>query len=100
MGKFTATCPGVPFDPAAARYHHICQWLPGDLKSTGQAIRILVAEDTDFRHPSRAGTTTTLLIHTSQGDLLVQPGDWLVRADGDTWQGMKTNPVADQQRFS
>jgi hypothetical protein len=93
LGKYRAPCPGVSATPEAIRYRSVVQWLPGDMATAGRAIGTLMAENVDFSHPSGMGETTTLLMHTSQGDLLANPGDWLVRPEGGHWQVMSTSPL-------
>ncbi|MFJ5951384.1 hypothetical protein [Streptomyces noursei] len=64
----------------------IFQWQPANLEATGRVIGTLMWDGIDFHHPSGTGATTTLLIRTLQGDLLAEPGHWLVRTDVNTWQ--------------
>ncbi|MFF1678340.1 hypothetical protein ACFVYG_20160 [Streptomyces sp. NPDC058256] len=74
------------------RYRHALQWKPGDLGAAGLLLGTLMAEGIDFRHPSGMGATTTLLLHTGRGDLLAEPGNWLVSADRGNWQVLDTCP--------
>ncbi|MER5372565.1 hypothetical protein [Streptomyces sp. NPDC002553] len=97
MGDHRAACPGVPADPQATRYRHVVQWKPSDLARARMLIGTLVAEGIEFRHPSGTGDTTTLLLRTPQGDLLADPGDWLVRPDDGDWRVMKASPLAAEE---
>lgn len=72
-------------------------WQPGDLAAAGPVIGYLLAKGADFDHPSGTGATTTLRLHTPDGDLLAQPGDWLVHADGDHWQVVSAHAFANGQ---
>ncbi|MGW3928723.1 hypothetical protein ACWECC_11535 [Streptomyces microflavus] len=98
LGDRSAPCPGVPADPQATRYRRVLQWLPGDIATAGKTLGALLAEDVDFRHPSGTGATTTLLMHTPEGDeLLAEPGEWLVLPDGGHWQVRSDNPLSADQ---
>ncbi|MFD7861556.1 hypothetical protein [Streptomyces sp. NPDC059783] len=72
----------------------IFQWQPADLAAIGRIISTLMRDGVDFHHPSGMGATTTLLIRTPQGDLLAEPGHWLVRTDSSTWQVTKDSASA------
>jgi hypothetical protein len=54
------------------------RWVPGDLVMAGELIGWLIAHGGDFRHPSGMGETTTLAIRTLEGEMLAQPGDWII----------------------
>ncbi|MFD8900539.1 RAD23 family protein [Streptomyces ardesiacus] len=72
-------------------------WQPGDPTATGQLLGYLAANGADFDHPSGHGATTTLRLNTPSGPLLVQPGDWLVHADGAHWQTVTAHTFANGQ---
>jgi hypothetical protein len=62
------------------------QWRPGDLLAAGEMVGLLLASGADFHHPSGMGDTTTLAIHTLEGEMLAQPGDWIARGlRGEFW---------------
>ena len=55
------------------------RWTPGDFGAAGALVGWLMGAGADFHHPSGGGSTTTLAIHTLEGDMLAQPGDWIIR---------------------
>lgn len=55
------------------------QWQPGDLAAAGELVGWLMAAGCDFHHPSGGGDSTTLAIRTLEGEMLAQPGDWIIR---------------------
>lgn len=55
------------------------QWDPGDFAATGVLVGWLMGAGVDFHHPSGSGAATTLAIRTLEGDMLAQPGDWIIR---------------------
>ena len=55
------------------------RWEPDDLEAAGTLVGWLMASGVEFNHPSGAGGTTTLAIHTLEGDMLANPGDWIIR---------------------
>lgn len=55
------------------------QWNPSDPAATGRLVGWLMASGADFHHPSGGGASTTLAIRTLEGDMLTQPGDWIIR---------------------
>ncbi|MFH8257568.1 hypothetical protein [Streptomyces roseolus] len=68
-------------------------WRPDDLAIAGTLIGYLFAEPEAprFDHPSGTGATTTLRLLLPDGDLLVQPGQWLVHATGGHWQAVSAH---------
>lgn len=54
------------------------RWMPGDLGAAGAMVGWLMGR-ADFHHPSGSGGTTTLAIRTLEGEMLAQPGDWIIR---------------------
>jgi len=55
------------------------QWLPGDLGAAGACVGWLMAAGVDFHHPSGLGDSITLAIRTLEGEMVAQPGDWILR---------------------
>lgn len=55
------------------------RWEPGNLALAGGMAGWLVGAGVDFRHPTGYGATTTLAIVTLEGEMLAQPGDWIIR---------------------
>ncbi len=55
------------------------QWRPDQFPEVGVVIGWLMANGVDFHHPSGRGGTTTLAIRTLEGEMLAQPGDWIIR---------------------
>ncbi len=55
------------------------QWLPGNLEAAGRLVGELLAAGADFHHPSGLGETTTLVIRTLEGEMVAQPGDWVIK---------------------
>jgi len=55
------------------------RWTPDQFPEVGAVIGWLMAAGCDFRHPSGTGGTTTLAIRTLEGEMLTQPGDWIIR---------------------
>ena len=55
------------------------QWNPGDLLAAGTLVGVLLAAGADFHHPDGMGDATTLAIRTLEGEMLAQPGDWIIR---------------------
>jgi hypothetical protein len=54
------------------------RWVPGDLVKAGELVGWLIAHGAGFHHPSGMGETTTLAIRTLEGEMLAQPGDWII----------------------
>lgn len=63
------------------------QWNPGDLGTAGRVVGSLMARGVEFNHPSGSGATTTLAIHTLEGVMVAQPGDWVIIGNepGEAW---------------
>lgn len=55
------------------------RWDPSDLGNAGTVVGWLMGHGCDFHHPSGSGGTTTLAIRTLEGEMLAQPGDWIIR---------------------
>jgi hypothetical protein len=55
------------------------RWNPGDLEAAGEVVGTLLADGVDFRHPTGMGATTTLALPTLEGEMVAQPGDWIIR---------------------
>jgi hypothetical protein len=55
------------------------QWRPDQYPDVGVTIGWLMANGVDFHHPSGTGDTTTLAIRTLEGEMVAQPGDWIIR---------------------
>lgn len=73
------------------------QWQPGDLGAAGTMVGWLMHDGVDFRHPSGAGETTTLMIRQdSSGPVLVHPGWWVIRQERD---GKATYSTLDPKDF-
>ncbi|MFF9158353.1 hypothetical protein ACF1AB_39705 [Streptomyces sp. NPDC014846] len=72
-------------------------WQPGNLAAAGALVGYLMANGTAFDHPSGTGATTLLRLRLPGGDLLAQPGQWLVHADGDHWQVVTAHAFASGQ---
>ena len=58
---------------------HAWQWIPGDLAAAGELVGVLFAAGVFVGHPAGMGSTTTLAIHTLEGTMTAQPGDWVIR---------------------
>ena len=54
-------------------------WYPGNLDVAGGVVGWLMGNGCDFHHPSGGGATTTLAIRTLEGEMIAQPGDWIIR---------------------
>ncbi|MFJ5951369.1 hypothetical protein [Streptomyces noursei] len=81
----------------SATTRHAFPWQPADLEAADKLIGYLMAKSTTFDHPSGPGATTTLRLRLRDGDLLVQPGEWLVHADSDHWQVVSAHAFANGQ---
>jgi hypothetical protein len=55
------------------------RWEPGDLVQAGLVIGELLAAGVDSNHPDGMGGTTTLAIHTLEGVMTAEPGDWILK---------------------
>lgn len=55
------------------------RWDPVDMEKAMGMISWLMAHQADFHHPSGMGDRTTLIIRTLEGEMLAQPGDWIIR---------------------
>jgi len=55
------------------------RWEPSDLLKAGLLVGWLMACGVDFYHPSGIGDTTTLAIKTPDGEVIADPGDWIVK---------------------
>jgi len=55
------------------------RWMPDQFPEVGEVVGWLMAAGCDFHHPSGMGGTTTLAIRTLEGEMLAQPGDWIIR---------------------
>jgi hypothetical protein len=55
------------------------RWDPSDPEATGAAIGWLNAGGVDFHATHGVGSSTALAIHTLEGNMIVSPGDWIIR---------------------
>ncbi|MFE0267261.1 hypothetical protein ACFWZ7_21960 [Nocardiopsis alba] len=53
------------------------QWLPADPITAGATLGWLLSDDVEFTHGS--GPEATLTLHIDGQQMILQPGDWLVR---------------------
>jgi hypothetical protein len=56
------------------------QWNPGNLAAAGEIVGFLMMGGVEFHHPSGTGETTTLAI--GKDEMVIQPGEWIVRDSG------------------
>jgi len=54
------------------------QWDPST-PDCGRVVGWLMGAGCDFYHPSGSGDSTTLAIRTLEGEMLAQPGDWIIQ---------------------
>ena len=74
-----------PQDTAPKRYRkkpvviEAMRWEPDRFPEVGAVVGWLMAAGCEIHHPTGLGSTTTLAIRTLEGDMIAQPGDWIIR---------------------